>query len=282
MKIGKTMKSKLLLFMILHLFFIQAFSQIRVALGDFSNRTSSLPYLDQFEKEIPEFLKSSFSQSKEIVLIERQDLKAIMAEQALSMSGLMDSSNAQMVGKLVEAEYIITGFITEAGNWIRIDAKIIRVSTGLVISEMVRARSIKNISEMTELLAHNLIFRLTGENEYKEKIVLKRYPTFYFFSATVLSAAATTYGHITYNDKRQKYSDATKIDDFNTLYNSANRWNKARYTLAATTGTAFLGMLYCWLKNRSPQEIQTAGLPVTPYVQIPKNGEYAIGIKISF
>ena len=104
MKIGKTMKSKLLLFLIFHLFFIQAFSQIKVAIADFTNRTSSLPYLDQFEKEIPEFLKSSFSQSKEIVLIERQDLKAIMAEQALSMSGLMDSSNAQMVGKLVEAE----------------------------------------------------------------------------------------------------------------------------------------------------------------------------------
>ena len=78
---------------------VLAGAQTTVAIGDFQNRTNRI-YLDSWEQKIPEFLQSELSGSSEIVLVERQSLQAILEEQALTMTGLVDSSTAQEVGRL--------------------------------------------------------------------------------------------------------------------------------------------------------------------------------------
>ncbi len=48
-------------------------------------------------------------------VIEREQLKAIMAEKGLALSGDLDPKTAMKVGKLLGVEYIITGALTELG-----------------------------------------------------------------------------------------------------------------------------------------------------------------------
>ena len=229
-------------------------SQMTVAIADFKNNTDSF-YLDDWEQSIPEFLKSELSKSEKIVIVERRQLEAVLREQALSMTGMVDSSTAQQVGTLLGAEYVISGTINQSGKWTRIDAKIIRVSSGHVKGEKVQAPDDKHLTEMVSLLGNNMIVMLSGDGTYIEKETLSNYPTTYFLIASAGLAIGTLVVNNAYNKKREEYQNATELSEFDEAYDAANNLNNARIVLASLTGAAIIGTLYCWIQNMSPDEL---------------------------
>lgn len=258
-----------------------AAAQTAIAISDFSNRSDKF-YLDTWETKIPEFLKSELSRSPQLVLVERNHIKAVLDEQALSLSGLIDTSTVQEFGKLAGAEYVITGTIHEVGNRIRIDAHVINVSSGRTISEKVLASKTDYLSEMVALLGSNLRHQLTGSGGYQNKMVLKRFPTRYFLIAGLAAFGATAVMHQTYIGKRDDYRLATDLEEIGRLYDDANRDNRIRLVLAGATGATLLGAFYCWLRNRSPEEILAGDPPLQPYLALPQQGGYGVGIQIHF
>ena len=137
-------------------------AQMTIAIGDFKNNTDSF-YLDDWEKSIPEFLESELSKSVNLVVVERRQLESVLQEQALNMTGLVDSSTAQQVGNLLGAEFVISGTVNQSGKWTRIDAKIIHVSSGHVKSEKVQAPDEKHLTNMVSMLGNNIIVILLKE-----------------------------------------------------------------------------------------------------------------------
>ena len=260
---------------------VLAGAQTTVAIGDFQNRTNRI-YLDSWEQKIPEFLQSELSGSSEIVLVERQSLQAILEEQALTMTGLVDSSTAQEVGRLLSAQYVITGTIHMSGNRLRIDARVINVSTGKIVSEKVQSRNEKHLDRMVTLLGDNLRYQLTGRGEYNTRILLRRYPTRYFLASTLGCAVATVFVHNEYVKKRDEYRRAEGLEDFDPTYTSANRLHRTRVVLTYLTGLSLAGTLYCWLRNLTPEEILAARPSVLPYVMSSKRGEVSVGLCFSF
>lgn len=267
----------LLLFCVLTL---SASAQITVAISDFQNQTDKF-YLDSWEEKIPDFLKSELSRSPEITLVERRNIKAILDEQALTMAGLVDTAKAQQVGKLAGAEYIITGTINEVGSRVRIDAKVINVSSGKVLSEKVDAPDQQYLSEMVELLGNNLRYQLLGSGKYREKISLGKCPTLYFLAGTGVALTATLLVNNAFHNKQDEYRQATGLEDFDNLYDSANRLNKVRYVLATITGIGAATAFYCWIKNLSPEEVLAAEPALLPYFTYSGKGEYLLGIHLN-
>lgn len=255
-------------------------AQITLAIADFTNRTERI-YLDSWEQKIPEFLHSELSRSNDIVLVERKSLRALLDEQALSMTGLIDSA-AQEVGRLLSARYMITGSINEAGEWLRIDARIINVKTGKVVSEKVQCKDQNQVDKMVQLLANNLRYQLTGEGDYQPKISLGKYPTFYFLIGTLGSGLATLLVHDQYIQKRHDYQHTTSLNAFNPAYDSANRLYRTRAVLMSVTGIGLAGTLYCWIKNLSVDEILAVQPSVIPYMICSREGEFSLGICVAF
>jgi TolB-like protein len=280
MKFRKTCEQLVFLFLLLLVSTGNLHGQITLAIADFTNRTDHI-YLDSWERKIPEFLQSELSQSREIVLVERQNLKSILDEHALSMSGLIDSA-AQEVGKLLSARYMITGSIYEAGDWLRIDARIINVSTGKVVSEKVQSKDQNQLDKMVHLLANNLQYQLTGSGTYQSKISLKKCPVSYFLIGTLGSGLATLIVHNQYLKKQDEYRQVTKLESFDSAYDSANHLYQARTILISVTGAGLAGTLYCWLRNLSPEEILASQPTVLPYVMSTEEGEFAVGVHITF
>lgn len=274
------MKSVLWL-IILGLLSLPASPQVTVAISDFQNHTGKI-YLDTWEQQVPEFLKSELSRSPEITLLERRDLKAILDEQTLSMSGLVDTATAQQVGKLLGAQYVISGTITQVASRVRIDAKIINVASGKTVSEKAEAPDSKYLSEMAALLGNNLHFQLTGSGQYRHRMVLKKYPTRYFLAGTAATLAAALIVNNSFHDKQDEYRSASRLEDFDPSYEAANRLNKARYALFTVAGAGAAATLYCWFRNRSPEEVIAAQPPLLPYFSQRTGGEYALGIQIRF
>jgi len=253
--------SILLILLFLNVIPLQA--QLTVAIADFKNNTDAF-YLDDWEKSIPEFLKSELSKSEQIVIVERRQLEAVLNEQALSMTGLVDSSTAQQVGTLLGAEFVISGTINQSGKWTRIDAKIIRVSSGHVKGEKVQAPDDEHLTEMVGLLGNNIVVMLSGEGTYIENETLTSYPTTYFLAASAGLAIGTLVVNNAYNKKREEYQNATELSEFDEAYDSANNLNKARIVLASLTGVAVVGTIYCWIQNMSPDELLAYDNPNKP------------------
>jgi TolB-like protein len=262
-----------------------AVAQLTLAIGDFKN-DSEVFYLDSWERSIPEFLKSDLSQADELTIVERQQLESVLTEQALSMTGLMDSSTAQTVGKMVGAQYIIGGKINQSGKWIRIDARIVQVATGEVKSVSVRGRDDQHVQEMVSLLANNIRNKLTGKAEYRSKVVLGRDYTLYFLGATIALGGGTVLANNTYQDHLARYHQAGLLAEFDKQYDPANRWHAARAVLISLTATAAAVTLYSWIVNLTPEEILAvndhAAIAVVPMVVLNQRDYFGAGISVRF
>ena len=62
-----------------------------------------------------EMMVTALAETKKYTLIERDKLEAVMAEQKLGASGAVTAQTAAKIGKLLGANYIITGSVTEFG-----------------------------------------------------------------------------------------------------------------------------------------------------------------------
>ena len=260
-------------------------AQMTVVITDFKNHTDSF-FLDTWEQTVPEYLKSELSRSDKIVVLERRHLETVLQEKALAMTGLMDSSTVQEVGSLLGAEYVISGTISESGSDVRIDCKIIRVSTGQVKTERVQAPDAGYQGEMMSLLGNNVMYTLAGEGTYRSRDVIKKYPTTYFLAATAGLAIGTAVIGKAYNDQLDAYQQATRLSEFDERYDTANNLNITKIVFATLTGAALLGTIYCWVGNMNPDEIKAGeknnGLTVMPLFFIDTQGAMYATVQFRF
>jgi len=88
--------------------------------------------LRDFAKAFPELLTVSLTRKGAFDLVERTQLRQVLNEQELTQSGLIDTSNAARIGKLVGARVLITQRVYAVGDYTYVSAKAIDVETGRV------------------------------------------------------------------------------------------------------------------------------------------------------
>jgi len=245
---------KNILFYILFFTLTSLNAQVTVVIADFENNSGGFN-LDYWEKAIPDFLTSELSKSDRIVIVERKKLNKILEEQALVLSGVLDSSNVKQVGKLLNAQFIIQGTINQTNGKSRIDANIIKVKTGEIKNEKVIAPDENHLEEMTQLLSNNIKKVLVGQGSYIEKVQLSEMPTTYFAIATAGLTLTTILLNNAYIDNYNAYKNATQLSDFDSKYDKANDTNKLKILAASAAGVALAGTIYCWIRNMSSNEI---------------------------
>lgn len=232
-------------------------AQINLVVADFSNN-SSVYFLDAWERSVPNLLRAELARSEHIVVLDRERMDKLFEEQKLALAGFIDSSTVQEVGQLLGAQFIITGNVDQVDRRFRIDVNLIRVKTGEVHAEKALAPDADHLQEMINLLSNNIIYFLTGKGQYRENVSIANYPTKYFIAATVGFSAAALFFNQQYRDNLKKYEENVVLETFDTYYDKANNARKVTAVMASVAGTAFVGTLWCWLKNRSTEQI-TAG-----------------------
>ncbi|PIS47923.1 MAG: hypothetical protein COT17_00990 [Elusimicrobia bacterium CG08_land_8_20_14_0_20_51_18] len=95
---------------------------------------------------IAEMLVTSLAETKKYTLIERNQLEKVMAEQRLGASGAITAQTAAKVGRLLGAQFIITGAVTEFGVK---DSKIVVGGLGKVLPFGGGAKVSKNTARVT-------------------------------------------------------------------------------------------------------------------------------------
>ena len=260
-------------------------AQSTVAVADFRNQTSEF-HLDNWERLIPQLLTNELSASKNMILVERNRLESVLREQALSMTGLIDSSTAQAVGGLLGAQYIISGVIDKSDGDILINCRILRVATGELKTEFVRAPDSDHLEEMIRILGNNILHILAADRDYIEKYELKKYPASYFLGASAVLATGTLLAHLAYQDKSDKYQNTTRLSEFDNAYDQANTYYKTRNIFAALTGVALAGTVYCWVQNMNPAVIEardnSRSISLVPILFYSQNGDWSANVVVWF
>jgi TolB-like protein len=105
----------------------------KIAVVEFSDLNGNVRALGQFlaEELITELFLISPGQFE---VVERRQLMKVLDEQKLTTSGLLDAKAMDSVGKILGIEAIATGSITDLGNNVKVNARMIGVDTAKVFA----------------------------------------------------------------------------------------------------------------------------------------------------
>lgn len=104
----------------------------RVAVLYFENQGN--PELEPLKVGLAQMLITDLTGSPGIQVVERAKLQAILDELELGHSGKVEGDTAAKVGKLLGAKWLILGSYFELMGTLRIDARLVRVETGEIVS----------------------------------------------------------------------------------------------------------------------------------------------------
>jgi TolB-like protein len=128
-----------------------------VAVLYFDNNTGRADY-DPFGRGISAMLITDLSAVSQIRIVEREKLQSVLDEQHLQQSSMFDPATAVKAGKLLGAEYLLTGAFSAVDPQMRIDTRVIRVETG----EVVRTSKVQGKSDDFFSLQQKLAKELVG------------------------------------------------------------------------------------------------------------------------
>ena len=87
-----------------------------------------------FGRFLAEELITKLYETRKFKVIERQLLNRVIAEQKLSLTGVVDPTSAQKLGKLLGVDAIASGTITDLGRSLRVNARLIDTSTAEIFA----------------------------------------------------------------------------------------------------------------------------------------------------
>lgn len=109
-----------------------------------------------------------------LVLIEREDLRKLLDEQELGLSGLANPVEAARVGQLTGAKMLVTGSVVRADNSLYLVAKIIGTETSRVLGASVKGTARDDLGKLADGLAAEIVRVVTDRGgELLPKIVTR-------------------------------------------------------------------------------------------------------------
>lgn len=106
-----------------------------------------------FARGISDMLMTELSRNASVIIVERHRLLALLDEQDLLATGRIDQAAAVRLGKVLGAEYVLTGgFVIDSRERIRLDARAVSVETSAVAHvESVSGKADDLLDLVTEL-----------------------------------------------------------------------------------------------------------------------------------
>ncbi len=255
-------------------------AQTTLAVSRFENLTGKMKY-DGWERTFTGLMRVHLGKNEQVLIVERSRMEPLLKEQALSLSGLVDS--ARSIGHLLGADFIITGSLERENGRLIVTADMIRVKTGRLITEQVSAHGDEYMENMAALLAHNLLYRLGLEKSYTARDRVLSHEVWYWSGAFVVSGAAALYLDRRYKEQYRLYRQTTALADFDTYYNSANSSRNWSYVLGGAALVSLSGALIRWLRDGRENVIRAAGgkKTETSFYVVP-NETFYVGLSIRF
>lgn len=131
---------------------------------------------------LQESLTSELVESGHFIILERAKLKTVLDEIRLSKSGLTRETSEVMAGKIINADFILTGTMAEIGDEWNINLRLLNVRTSQAVASIVHNSPLfeqgeqRDMSPLAEdfeqdtLIPWNIGYQKSGEDYFKVSI----------------------------------------------------------------------------------------------------------------
>jgi len=148
-----------------------------LSIGQFRNTTQKSDY-KWLEVAIGDMISNDLASLKKMPIVTREQLKSLLEEQELQLTGIIDEKTAIRAGQISGAGYILFGdFIIPSASTIRINVNVIDVETGKNVGASSITGSPDQIFTLEKLLVVKLLESLSIQLSEAEKVVLFQMPT---------------------------------------------------------------------------------------------------------
>jgi len=125
-----------------------------VAIFPFQERGRDVADLGQ---KATDLLFANLVAEPSMYLVDREDLKKVLAEHELNLSGLVAPGAAVTTGQLTGARILVTGSVLQVGDKLYLVAKIIGTETSRVIGASVKGKATGDLDDLTSALAASIV-----------------------------------------------------------------------------------------------------------------------------
>jgi TolB-like protein len=135
---------------------------LSVAVFDFESKDEGTRDLGP---KVAALITANLSAEPDIVMVERADIKKIMGEHELGLSGTVNSESAAKIGQLTGAKVLVTGKVFKTDDQTILVAKIIGAETSRVYGEIVQGRPATSIADLSAQLAKKIASDVTAKSD---------------------------------------------------------------------------------------------------------------------
>ena len=140
--------------------------KMRIAIMDFNPKGIS----GKDAYTVSEVIRNGMINSREYIVVEREQMNRVLHEQGFQMTGCTDNFCAVEAGKLLSANKILVGSISQLSDKIIITGRIVDVEKGTAeFSEKVYAETLNDLDIAAERFVKRLTDRILGKTPEPEK-----------------------------------------------------------------------------------------------------------------
>jgi TolB-like protein len=238
---------------------------------------------------VSELLVTRLSGKPNIVIIERGQIDQILNELKLSMLGLTDGSNAEKVGKLLGADAMIVGSVSEVGDKFAISARHVDTATGRVaFAKEVLVPQAGTIA----LSSKYIVTKSRGDALFRSLIVPGWGQVYndqdakgYVFTGVTLGViGAGVFQRMQYSKTHDDYMKATTKEDAAKFYDQqSNEYQQSNLLFYIAGGIWALNVADAFLNGTSASEVRVdREAAVTPELGVARDGTRTAGLRWNF
>ncbi|MEJ2053041.1 MAG: FlgO family outer membrane protein [Calditrichaceae bacterium] len=137
----------------------------KIAVIEFSNLEGKIT---KFGRYLAEELITRLYLTNRFQVIERQLLNKVIQEYELNLSGLVDVSSAQELGRILGVDAIASGSVTDLGEKVKVNARLISTQTGQIFS--VASVTIKKDDVVKKLMGTPVVMEAPIDDTHKRDV----------------------------------------------------------------------------------------------------------------
>lgn len=118
-----------------------------------------------YGNKISDFLLTSLAENPDLVVVDRTDLKNVLDEQKLNLSGLVKADEALQVGRLTGAKILISGSVVELDSTLVLSARLTGTETGRLVAASVKGKSSDDLADLAAQLAEKVLSTVSKRSE---------------------------------------------------------------------------------------------------------------------
>lgn len=161
---------------------------------------------------LADLVRVDLSKSRQLRIVDRIRLDAIMRELQLAASGRSDSTTAPRVGRLVQARRIVYGALDTRGGAMGVSVGVADAATREVRSALATQLSLNQILDIEKQIAFRVFENLGVTLTPAERVAVEERPTKNIAAFLAYGRAVRYESELRFRDAEREYQEAVRLD----------------------------------------------------------------------